>query len=317
MKNILFTLALLISFSSFGQTAEEYFNSGRQKYEAKDYGGAIRDFNKSIELEPGSVVAYFQRAKAKKMIVDYEGAKEDFDTALLNITYTDTYFQGDLDLTANIYYHLAITEMLLEEYDQAIRSFSAAIELDPNPEVDYYIKRGNSKDKLKDYNGAINDYNKVLELEPNNAGAYYNIGNMKRNLKDYYGAISDYTKAIELAPNYIAAYYNRGNSKDKLKDYNGAISDYSKVIELNPNLANAYYNRAIAKSFLGYDPCADIKKGKELSPLLGKDIDERLKGSQCHESEGYSNSDLLIVGIFSFFGICGFIFCLNLFKKIN
>ena len=43
MKNILFTLALLISVVSFGQTAEEYFNSGNDKAEAKDYYGAISD----------------------------------------------------------------------------------------------------------------------------------------------------------------------------------------------------------------------------------------------------------------------------------
>tara|TARA_R110000823_G_C15948814_1_gene501347 strand:- start:5755 stop:5892 length:138 start_codon:yes stop_codon:yes gene_type:complete len=41
MKNILLTLALLISF---GQTAEEYFDSGYDKAEAKDYKGAIMLF---------------------------------------------------------------------------------------------------------------------------------------------------------------------------------------------------------------------------------------------------------------------------------
>ena len=50
MKKILFTLALLISFSSFGQTSAQYFKSGFDKFEAKDYYGAIADYTKAIEL---------------------------------------------------------------------------------------------------------------------------------------------------------------------------------------------------------------------------------------------------------------------------
>jgi len=61
MKNILFTLALLISFSSFGQTAEEYVNSGNQKDDAKDYNGAISDYTKAIELDPNDAGAYYNR----------------------------------------------------------------------------------------------------------------------------------------------------------------------------------------------------------------------------------------------------------------
>ena len=74
MKNILFTLALLISFSSFGQTAEEYFSSGYDKAEAKDYYGAISDFTKAIELNPNDASAYFNRGNSKRILKDYYGA---------------------------------------------------------------------------------------------------------------------------------------------------------------------------------------------------------------------------------------------------
>ena len=48
MKNKFFTLTLLICFSSFGQTAEEYLDSGVSKAEINDYYGAISDYNKAI-----------------------------------------------------------------------------------------------------------------------------------------------------------------------------------------------------------------------------------------------------------------------------
>ena len=65
MKNLLYTLALLISFSSFGQTAKEYFNSGYDKAEAKDYYGAISDYTKAIELDPNYANAYYNRGLSK------------------------------------------------------------------------------------------------------------------------------------------------------------------------------------------------------------------------------------------------------------
>ena len=48
MKNILITLALLVSFSSFGQTAEEYYLSGNQKWKSDKYA-AIDDYKKAIK----------------------------------------------------------------------------------------------------------------------------------------------------------------------------------------------------------------------------------------------------------------------------
>ena len=81
MKNILFTIALLISFSSFGQTAEEYFNSGDQKDEAKDYYGAIADYTKAIELNPKLATAYYNRGISKENLGDLNGPCADWKKA--------------------------------------------------------------------------------------------------------------------------------------------------------------------------------------------------------------------------------------------
>ena len=56
MKNILYTLTLLVSFSSFGQTTEQYLESGISKANSEDYNGAISDFNKSIIVDPNNIV---------------------------------------------------------------------------------------------------------------------------------------------------------------------------------------------------------------------------------------------------------------------
>ena len=92
MKKLLLTLALLISAVSFGQTAEEYFNSGFDKAEAKDYYGAISDFNKAIELKPNDANAYYNRGCAKDDLKDYNGAISDYTKAIeLDPNDADTY----------------------------------------------------------------------------------------------------------------------------------------------------------------------------------------------------------------------------------
>ena len=77
MKKLLLTLTLLVSFVSFGQTSTEYFNRGYDKAEAKDYNGAISDYNKAIELNPNAAMAYKNRAISKYYINDLNGACED------------------------------------------------------------------------------------------------------------------------------------------------------------------------------------------------------------------------------------------------
>ena len=81
MKNILFTLVLLISFSSFGQTSSEYFESGYDKAENGDYYGAISDYTKAIELNPNAA-AYYNRGLSKSKLKDHSGAISDYNKAI-------------------------------------------------------------------------------------------------------------------------------------------------------------------------------------------------------------------------------------------
>ena len=82
MKNILYTLALLISFSSYGQTSEEYYKMGYEKDFAKDYSGAISDFTKSLELDPNSWSGSYARGLSKYRIKDYYGSIADYTKSI-------------------------------------------------------------------------------------------------------------------------------------------------------------------------------------------------------------------------------------------
>ena len=47
------------------EAAEKYFKLGVEKYNKKDYQGAIADYDKAIELNPKYFDAYYKRGNSK------------------------------------------------------------------------------------------------------------------------------------------------------------------------------------------------------------------------------------------------------------
>ena len=138
MKNILFTLALLVSFSSCEQTPDAVYNNILQGLEKGFRQSAITGFN--------------ERAISKMNLKDYNGAIADYTKAIeLNPNY------------ALAYYNRGISKKDLEDNYGAIADYNKAIELDPNY-TSAYVNRGISKENLGDLNGACADWKKSINL---------------------------------------------------------------------------------------------------------------------------------------------------------
>ena len=88
MKKLILLL-LLIPIVSFGQTDTEYFDSGNDKAEAKDYYGAISDYTKAIEINPNNNEAYMNRGLSKADLNDLTGACADWKKAA-SLGYTNS-----------------------------------------------------------------------------------------------------------------------------------------------------------------------------------------------------------------------------------
>jgi tetratricopeptide (TPR) repeat protein len=67
----LIIFCLFITTLAYAQTAEDYYNSGLDKYDQQDYKGSIADYNKAIELNPNLAEAYNNRGNAKSGLKDY------------------------------------------------------------------------------------------------------------------------------------------------------------------------------------------------------------------------------------------------------
>ena len=272
------------------KSAQDYFEAGVKNYLDKNYGAAIADFDKAIDLDPKFASAYNGRGASKDNLGEYEAAIADYDKAIkLNPEFVSAY-NGRGNSKYNLgEYEAAITDYNeaitldpkyvlayngrgnskgnLGKYEAAITDYNEAIDLDPK-HVPAYNGRGKSKNDLGEYEAAIADYNEAIKLDPEFVHAYNGRGNSKHNLGEYEAAIIDYNEAIELDPKYVDAYNGQGNSKNKLGEYEAAIIDYDKAIELNSEYVHAYFGRGYSKECLEEYEAAitDYTKAIKLEP---------------------------------------------------
>ena len=68
--------------SSNQKSAKNYFESGRKKRDSEDFKGAIKDFDKAIQMNKNYDKAYYYRALSKSQAKDYQGAINDYTKAI-------------------------------------------------------------------------------------------------------------------------------------------------------------------------------------------------------------------------------------------
>ena len=165
---------------------------------------------------------------------------------------------------------------LREDFDSAIADFDQAIKLKPDALA--YFNRGNAYYDKGQHDRAIADYDQAIRLKPKFAPAYDNRGAAYNNKGDYDRAIADYDQAIKLKPDDAYAYNSRGLAYSKKGLLDRAIADYDQAIRLKPDVALAYFNRGNAHKNAGnkQSAIADFRKSLEL-PTNPNDRKEALE----------------------------------------
>ena len=82
MKQLLTILAISISLTTFGQSAEEYLKNGITKHNSKDFEGAIKDYSKAIKEDGNLRDAFYNRGVCNQALKDNKSAKKDFDKTI-------------------------------------------------------------------------------------------------------------------------------------------------------------------------------------------------------------------------------------------
>ncbi len=168
------------------------------------------------------------------------------------------------------YYYLGLAYARKGNLPEALNCFTKAIDINPKY-VEAYRRRGEVQIALVNYNGAIENFDEVIRLDPKNPSSYLSRCTANFMDRNYDQAIKDCTKSIELNPDLTLlhlAYFQRGEAYAQLNDYDQAMENYNKVLEILPNFAPAFLARGELFSKLGnYDQSLkDFNKGIELTP---------------------------------------------------
>jgi tetratricopeptide (TPR) repeat protein len=147
----------------------------------------------------------------------------------------------------------ASSEVKLDQYDAAIRHFSAALQMKPETttaaaiyswRADAYIQKG-------EFSKAMVDANESIRLNPQYYGGYLERAIAHRRSGNLHKAIDDYDTAIRLNPNFARTYYSRAIAYRLKDNYKQAIRDGDQAIRLDPSDPDFYYNRGADYQAIG------------------------------------------------------------------
>ncbi len=161
-----------------------YDNLASAKGKLGDIDEAVKDYSKSIELNPNNRNSYINRGVyflnyyANKVYVNEKIKREVYVKRSIED------FESTLKLTfipiekVQVYNNLGIAKITLGDFTGAIGDCEKSIIINANDANAYNI-RGNARFNLKNYEGALEDYNKVIALNPGDANAIKNIDVVK------------------------------------------------------------------------------------------------------------------------------------------
>lgn len=152
MKKLITGLAIIVSLTTFGQTAQDFYNSGVEKVNSQDYAGSIKDFDKAIKLDPKYTDAYYNKGTSKMYTKNYKGALADFDKAIE--------LKPDF---VSAFTNRGVAKLNLKDTKGALGDFDDAIKIDPANSLAYFM-RGQVKMQMQETDAGCKDISKASEL---------------------------------------------------------------------------------------------------------------------------------------------------------
>ncbi len=199
-----------------------YLLRGNYRSSINDITGAIADYTKAIEINPGfafAANAFFARGVAMDKTGNLKSALADYSRAIdLNHTMPEAYNKRG--------YALFRTGSV----QNAIDDFATAIKLKPNyPEA--YNNRGWALQNSGSIPAALRDYDKAILIAPEFDKPYYNRAALKSNAGDWSAALADYATILKLHPDDNRTMYFMGQAYFNLNNKQQACSLWQQAAQ--------------------------------------------------------------------------------------
>jgi tetratricopeptide (TPR) repeat protein len=172
-----------------------------------------------------------EQKKSKIDMNELPASAADLEETLISLLQAETYkFQGETDISNN-------------HYNQAIKNFTRALEINPDY-VDALVNRGSACAIMGRFNDALMDFNHALKFEKKDAEIYYKRGEIYLLNKMYDLAIKDFTATIILNPMFSYAYLNRGRAYSGKGMQDEAMNNFKQAIETDSDSSFGFIDRA-------------------------------------------------------------------------
>jgi tetratricopeptide (TPR) repeat protein len=245
---------------------EAYFTLGLVHLRNESFEPAVQEFAKAIEHfkpKPGEEetpysqgyltlsAAYIELGKASKdeaaKKAAFQASIDEIEKLLAKVDPKNPYTNA---VRAAALHARGIGERMLGQVGKAIRTFSEAIEL--NPEMgEAYFRRGICFNLIGEDRMALKDFVEAANINYGDPRANLWEGLTHAKLGEYHEALRAYGNAIAASDRYTPAYYNRGLAYMALGDYEKAVADFTECIRFEPNSADFYFKRGLAQERLG------------------------------------------------------------------
>lgn len=172
--------------------------------------------------------------------------EKKYDVALLYLEKV----AGEKNNFADVYNMLGLIYYINSRFEDAIRCFTRAIEINPNyteaalslsvvyNELGQFDKSGALYMSAKETGGSSKPY-----LDPYVMGKLANmhdsLATIYKDLGYYAEAAQEYRKALNLRPEFVDIKTNLGAVYRDMKDYPGAVKELEDAIRLNPDYPTA------------------------------------------------------------------------------
>ncbi len=261
----------------------DYVNDAVEKYNAKNYKGALASFERALEIEnmdlfegklPVDTMVIYNTAMTAQQVKDYKKAEKYYREAL-------KYNYGGGKTYANL--SKALKEQGNEE--EAVKYLHKGFELYPDDSymlielINYYMF-GGEPEKAAAY------LDKAIKLDPKNSSLYRAKGSLYEKTKELDKAEAMYRKALEITPDDFTSQFNLG-----LLKLNAVVAHHKEVNEI---MDAAEYNKKIKVVFKEYADVApyfekviEIKPDEKNSLIALKEIYFKLRNENPEYMEKY------------------------------
>lgn len=269
--------------SGYVGRAKAFINRGMRKE-------ALLDYDKAVELDPGNVYAWSNRAITRIQAGDLVGARADLEKSeAIDPEFVQNFIGRGMLADAERHPDAAVdayTKALAKEPDnnyalehragayqtmgkteKALVDFSTIIERDKDDARGYVI-RGNYYLDLGRYDEAIADFNRASAIDPNNEWAIASRAMANAWKQDRDAAMKDLEVAAKINPRNSVMWRARGLLAQQKGDAGAAINAYSESLKVEPESGFALGHRAQANVMAGNQDAAlvDAAAALELQP---------------------------------------------------